>query len=73
MTKDVLLPLGVIFICAAAVTVAFVLIARLYRAAMAEYRTAVDRMVKQQDQVSAQLTELTGRVAEMERILRSVD
>ncbi|GAA3122799.1 hypothetical protein [Streptosporangium carneum] len=72
MTKEVLLPLGVILICTVGVTVAFVLSARLHRAAMAEYREAVDRMAKRQDQVGAQLAELTGRVAEVERILRSV-
>ncbi|WP_327086303.1 hypothetical protein OIE66_28715 [Nonomuraea sp. NBC_01738] len=72
MTKETLLPLGVILICAVAVTVAVVLVARLFRAAMAEYRTAVDRMTRQQDQVSTQLTDLTNRVAEIERILRSV-
>lgn len=73
MTKETILPLGVILISTVGVTVAFVLSARLYRAAMAEYRSAVDRMARQQDQVGAQLTELTGRVAEVERLLRSVD
>ncbi|MFF4411587.1 hypothetical protein ACFYY8_03600 [Streptosporangium sp. NPDC001559] len=72
MTKETILPLGVILICTVGVTVAFVLSARLYRAAMAEYRAAVDRMTRQQDRMTTQLTELNGRVAEVERILRSV-
>ncbi|MEV0623102.1 hypothetical protein AB0I81_57970 [Nonomuraea sp. NPDC050404] len=71
--KDILLPLGVITIMTIGIVVAFVRTAKLHRAAMAEYRAAVDAMTQQQDRVNTQLGELTDRVAEIERLLRSVD
>ncbi|MFF5209461.1 hypothetical protein [Streptosporangium sp. NPDC000396] len=70
--KEVLLPLGIILILTAGVTVGFISCFRLHRAAMSEYREATERTARNQEQLNTQLTDLTARVTAIEQILRSV-
>ncbi|GGP87500.1 hypothetical protein [Streptosporangium pseudovulgare] len=70
--KEVILPLGIILIITVGVTVGAISCFRLHRAAMAEYRDATERTARNQEQLNAQLAELTQRVAAVEQILRSV-
>ncbi|MFC4591720.1 hypothetical protein [Sphaerisporangium corydalis] len=75
--KEILIPLGVFLFLTLVIVAALVTYFRLLQhrtgvAEMAAYRELAERTLRQQEQVQAQLTELTARVAGVEQILRSV-
>ncbi|MGW8556313.1 hypothetical protein [Streptomyces tubercidicus] len=77
MNGSIIIPIAVLVIIFASITTIVASYFRLQRhradaAALAEYRGLADRVVAQQETMSAQLAELGDRVKAVEKLLQSV-
>ncbi|MGW3007373.1 hypothetical protein ACWC9R_00830 [Streptomyces sp. NPDC001219] len=77
MNGSIIIPIAVLVIIFASVTSIVASYFKLQRhradaAALAEYRRLADRVVAQQETMSAQLAELGDRVKAVEKLLQSV-